>query len=71
MNSIKVNPSWRTVRALVPLTMIVIVVMMLNAGDKTEPYHGKIRSALLAGACFGLAVMWCATLKALRTVLKS
>jgi len=71
MNPTRANPCRKTVLALTPLVISLIVVMVMGAGDNTGPYHGKIRSALIALACLGLVVMWYAILQTAKRRLNS
>ena len=63
---VQANPRKRAVLALAPLTIVMIVVM-LSAGDKAGPYHGKIRLALTTAAFVGLGIAWFVALRATKT----
>jgi hypothetical protein len=54
---VRPNQRKRVVLALTPLT-IVLVVLIMGDGDKTGPYRGNVRSALVAAASLGIAVIW-------------
>jgi len=54
--NVRRNQRQRGILALTPLTFIVLVLVF--TGDKTGPYHGEIRSALVVAGSLGLALAW-------------
>ena len=65
LEDVQRNQRKRVVLALTPLTIAVFAMMV--TGDKTGPYQGKVRSALVAAAFLGTAGAWFFMLWATKT----
>ena len=63
--NVQPNRRKQVVIALTPL-MTVLAVLLVNMGDKTGPYHGKVRLAAFAGVFLGAVIVMISMLRAIK-----